>query len=363
MPGVREMDTFCVLRTDQRWYTQNHVPTHQFYNQLAQLHEENVRAVQQGESRSLLRDLKKCGLVIQRSPTWSERSIKFFVATRLDEGAGNASVEDAVVSIFQSQCQKLKIRYPSIYRGYGFCSILFKGQLPCSDYFRIADLINALSDQAAYTRTQTYLAHGPDHVIGDEVIGARTFASLRGVDLFAQSMVPMLYQDLSVDRAPIERFINDSVRTRPNLTQSDVILVGEYLDAYVKKDALKMASVLKAFFGNTERYLRDNHQLFFNRLNHEPKAVYQQCKITKRPQDLTLSELLTLYSSVVKDADLTLFSGWPEMADLRNDVVHEKLELTEQWDIVLERLLRRLPQMREILSLVGRVTGQEYRGK
>lgn len=96
----------------------------------------------------------------------------------------------------------------------------------------------------------------------------------------------------------------------------------------------------------------------------QPKVIYENLKITVKPNRLDLSHLLTIYSYLAGHYQKTaeLFRGMDTLTQLRNDVFHKNIDISEQWEAVLDRMLTDIARVRPIVSHVEKTTGCLYDG-
>jgi hypothetical protein len=372
VPGVHHVNIFFVTRTEQRWYTQLQPPAPTFRDSLLKLHEDVILELQQDRNRTLQKQLELAGLIFTRRRIRAQSHIKFFVALTLEDGAGNDQVESEVVEVLRKylQRQKKDIKFPSVYRGYGFCNILIKAQVHTRSYYLISALLEKIVEpfESRRARTETYLVRGPDHIVGYETIGTSTFIALEGVQTYSRALLPELYEDASIPRdvrIKINRFIQDKVRGSLDLTQRDIKLFHDYAMAFARQDGDGMKQVVARLYGSFEQYLRESHESFIvNAAKCEPREIYEATHIDVKPDKFALSQLVTIYSYVTKRYlnDPKLFSGSDEFTKLRNDVVHNKVDVLKIWDAVLERLLKDTGRLRPIIQVVERITSLDYEG-
>jgi len=352
--------TFSVNRIDKRWYSDREIDR----DLLGDLdNEDTISAVQAGESPALLQKLLDKGVVLTRPQA---SNINFFVAINLEEGSD--ALHDEVLALIKSEFlhNTTDIKNTSIYRGFGFCSILFKGQV--ENFFNIAQLPNWIGERfkAFGATTETYLVHGPTHVIGGEEIGQATFLALMGRDIFVQAIIPELYDSSSPKRSSVEDFLINEARKR-QLTQKDKKLLHDYLVGYLADDPTQMAKTLFTFFYELESYLRDNHKEFIGRKTQQPvNELYKKANIEEGKKYPSLGDVLHLYSLAIKltdqGEDELLTGDWEDLAKLRNEVMHGGVDILSDWNELLKRLLKYLPRVRQLLPLIEGITKKAYSG-
>ena len=132
---MRTLTPFAVTQIDKRSYWRDGPEQGLNRDLLQSLDAQAIRQVQSGENPKLLGQLLQGRLVMERQGNTSP-TVKFFVAV---------NIEDATRSLQEATSQKIRqflatnagITETSLYRGYGFCSILLKGQV--ASFFSIAD--------------------------------------------------------------------------------------------------------------------------------------------------------------------------------------------------------------------------------
>jgi hypothetical protein len=354
--GYNSVHQFRVEEIDRRWY-QSEVDA----ELLSSIHDDIIRELQAGQNPELLKTFLDKGLVLQRGPTGR---ISFFVCLKTHYGI---DLREVVGAIEQYLDGHPSIQQVSIYRGIGTdYSILVKGQV--ENYFNIAGLPNWIGSQRFVAYTETFLAHGANHVIGDEMIGEGTFLALRGRHLFVQSIIPELYDLQSPKTVSVALFLIENVRNQ-TLCSGDKQLLRDYLLAYLEDRPTKMESVISSYTSHQERYLRENHEEFIGRKTGKPvKEIYVLTHIPENSwKHLTLYYLLQLYSFTINMADDSkdhenLVGRWDDLPQIRNDIAHLRLEIESSWSALLARLIRYLSRLRQLHRLIEAVTGNRYNG-
>jgi hypothetical protein len=323
-----------------------------------------IRAIQTGQDLELLQRCIDGNLVITRRQT---NNIGFFTSIYLDDE--NLPINEGVVEAINQYLEDNPgIINVSIYRGYGFCSVLIKGEV--EGFFNIAPMPNHIGK--AYkpfgAHTETYLFHRPSHVIGDKTIGAATFYALQGRDLFVQSIIPELYDQHSGKRQIVERLLLTEAH-KLNLTQRDKRLLHDYILGFLNDDSTTLATTLFALFFTLEGYLRSHHKEFIGRKGvGSVNEIFERANIPEpdrtRP---TLKNLLNVYATTIKISDPTgeykeLLASWDGLTDLRNDLMHAKVDIFTNWDKFITRLIPFLPRIRQLLALIETTTGKTYEG-
>ena len=350
---------FAVSRIVRRWYDDRPIEDHL----LEEMNETKLRVVQSGQDLGLYNEL--AGTLIQVRDIFNETTISFFLSINLDarNGTAQAAVVDALIAYLAAN---ESIKNASIYTGYGFCSILFTGQVEVQDYFEIAKLPDSINRQfkPVGIETETSLLLGPARTVGREPIGEATFSGLRGIDLFVRSFVPELYSPefsyASSKRTVIENFINEEARNK-EFTPEDKKLVRSYLIAFLKDDVTQMQSTLFTYLVDLEIYLRTKHAKFIGMKTQKPlKEAYQAASIEQSKKHLALGDLLRLYSMVIMSTDSDskhLCGSWDDLANLRNQVAHGDEEFEKKWKEHLTILFKQLARVRQLKSLIAVVDG------
>jgi hypothetical protein len=95
-------------------------------------------------------------------------------------------------------------------------------------------------------------------------------------------------------------------------------------------------------------------------------AVYEAAEIGKSNDLFTLHECLKIYGVAIKSANLTdklhLCGGWEPLAQVRNAVLHGRVNLVAQWKEQLQKVLSQLPRLRELVALIETETRKKYPG-
>ncbi len=358
--GSHNTYPFAVDYIDQRAHNQPDIDR----DLLEELKEDTIKAVQAGRELPLLQRLIEGNLVIRKKRS---NNVRFFTSIYLDDENQPINV-GVVAAIKQYLRDSPGIRDVSIYRGYGFCSVLVKGEV--DSFFNIAPMPNHIGDlyRPLGAHTETYLLHGASHVAGDESIGDATFFALQGRNLFVQSIIPELYDLQSPNRQAVERLLVSAAH-RLTLTQQDKKLLHDYLLGFLAEDSTQMATVLFAIFHKLEGYLRANHKEFIGRKNVGTfDAICDRANIPPSTRDRpSLRDLLHVLTTTIKLVDTPeqyqqVSANWDEFGQLRNDLVHAKVDVIANWDTLIKRLLQFLPKIRELLRSVEAITGKEYDG-
>jgi hypothetical protein len=347
---IRAHHTFAVSTIIRRWYDRGQRVDKSL---LANLNESTIRGVQSGQNISLLNDLIE-GQVVQVRAKQAENAINFFVAINLEAGT-SAIYDDVVDALHNHWIRVAQIHNASIYRGYGFSQILFKGQV--QDYLRIAEFTNGMIKQfkSVGMNTETFLLHGSSHIIGNEGIGEATFLGLKGVNLFVQSIIPELYTEDFPRRHLVERFVDEEAREK-EFTKEDRKLIRDYLLGFLNDDATQMASTLYTFFAGLEKYLRLNHGKFIGlRTKKSTRDIYKAAGLESSKKHLALGDLLKVYSVAIEDADPNdkeLSGNWDDLANVRNQVAHGDEDFEKKWKEHLKVLFVQLPRLHKLTSTI-----------
>jgi hypothetical protein len=354
--------SFSVTSLDRRWYWRSKPDQDCGIDRdlLESIHDQVIKNAQSGDEH-LLRDLIEGGLVVELDQV-DRQMVRFIVAVSLQENSDRIQ-ETAVEDICGFLDRNREFGFTSVYRGSGFAQILIKGQL--SNYFDLAGLPNWIGKhfQAVGATTETYLVHTPFHQSGNELIGDATFSQIHGKNLFAQSVVPELYNSrYSTRRKPVEQFLVTQVQHK-RLSQRDRRLLRSYLVGYLDESAAEIAKVMSNFFIDVETYLRENHKEFGERVTGKRIGeLYEELHIDKEKK--ALGAIFDVYSLAVKSTgrDPDDLGDLQKAAHLRNDVQHGNVNFLAKWDVLLQRLVDVLPRIRRLLSSVEAVTGEAYTG-
>jgi hypothetical protein len=344
---------FAVSRIVKRWYDNQDIEDHL----LEELNETTLRAVQSGQDINLFRKLVT-GKLIRVRDIFNETTISFFLSINLD--SRNGALQAGIVDALSGYLVNSSIKNASIYTGYGFCRILFTGQVKVQDYFDIAKLPNSINKQfkSVGVETETFLLLGPPYTIGEEPIGEATFRGLRGINLFVHSFIPELYSDNFPQREVVESFISEEARNR-EFTSEDKKFIRKFLVAFLNEDVTQMQSTLFTYLVGLETYLRANHAKFIGKKTQRPlKETYQVANIEISKKHLPLGDLLRLCSMVIERLDTDnehLVGDWDDLANLRNQVAHGDEEFERKWREHLKILFKQLPRVRQLKSLIANV--------
>ncbi|MBA3805192.1 MAG: hypothetical protein H0X14_05710 [Acidobacteria bacterium] len=130
-----------------------------------------------------------------------------------------------------------------------------------------------------------------------------------------------------------------------------------------------MATILFALFHKVEGYLKNTYKEFIGRKGlGQVKDIYEKAHIPDSNRDaLTLVNLLHIYLTAIKLFDTAnefknLQGGWENFTNLRNDLMHAKVDVLANWDVLVKRLMPYLPRLRELISLIEETTGKQYDG-
>ena len=348
--SIKAHHTFAVSKIIRRWYERGQdIDNHLLEN----LDESTLRQVQSGQNSTLLNKLID-GQIVQIRDKPTVTAISFFIAMNLDMGT-NAIYDDLIGALNDYLSNNPDVKNASIYRGYGFCQVLFKGQV--QDYFNIAKLTNTISRQfkSVGINTETFLLHGPTHIIGNDGIGETTFLGLKGKNLFVQSIIPELYDDDFSIRHDIERFVDSEARNK-EFTTEDKKLIRGYLVGLLSNDVTQMASTLFSYFTGLERFLRTNHARFIGTKTKRPlKEAYKAIGLEPSKKHLALGDLLRLYSDVIEGTDPQnkhLSGNWEDIATIRNQIAHGDEGFDTKWKEHLKVLFTQLPRLNQLVSII-----------
>ncbi|HEY6292317.1 MAG TPA: hypothetical protein VI455_12270 [Terriglobia bacterium] len=331
---------------------------------LASLDDRKIVEAQEPGSQTLAKLLRD-GLVIERQPV---TAIRFYVGVSFgrDESAIPGVVNRIQEALQEKTGRFTKIFQFSIYRGYGFASILIKGKVKAQDYFSVVELPTWIRTEFSHfdPSTETYLVSGDDKkVVGDERIGKTTLTKVGGKDLFVQSIVPELYYDRGYPKErEVEQFLRSLKSNWPDfeLTPEDKQLLHDYLLAFLepKQGAKEMAKVLYLFFAKLEYDLREGLYPFLNRKKLSFRELSESAKIKKEKGEfLSLGDLVTLYTLAIRKENLQIPLPGSDLAKLRNEIAHgASLMADRQWREILMRLLNELPGTRQLLTTMQNIT-------
>jgi len=358
--SVHGFHTFSVTNVVRRWYdSDQQVDT----TLLRTLTGGTIPKVQTAQNPSLLQKLA-VGQLVQERGSSSSNSVNFFIAINL-ESYSHDSIAGVVEELndYSNQAAPRKIDNISIYNGYGFCQILFKGQAP--NYFDIAPLTNFLSRRfkTVGLHTETFLCHGATHPVGDESIGEATLWALQGRSLFVQAIIPELYSGYFGKRREVEYWLEEAARNS-ELSDEDKKPLHDYLLAYLNDDPGGMMSTLSSYFSKLEGSLRNNHAKFIAmRMQRPQKEVYRLAGIDSGKRSLVLGDLFNIYSVVIQQTDpnnACLAGDWDDLTNIRNMAAHgEEEELLKRWKEHLGILVIQLPRIRQLRALIEQVNKGE----
>ena len=367
----RALLPFAVTSVDYKWYLHQYPNREVDRDQLAMLNGEVVRAVQKNENPVMLRRFIEGNLVVERQEQRIANSIKFFVAINLEDDAP-ASKTDILRGIERFIKEKNLVQFASIYTGFGFCSILVKGQV--NQFFDVATLPNWIGNEYAALgiSTETYLVHGPTHVVGNEDIGDATFDAIEGKNLFIQSIIPELFHSNANIKHEIDLYLREVEHKEPakRLSQHDKRLLHDYFYGLLVGDQTRMAQTLFVYFYSLESYLRENHKVFISKVLRSGPDIgdlYKKINETKESgKFLSLGDLLNIYKLAVERGSLTEnvdgleFGDWQNLVQIRNLVAHGDVDLGRDWHSIIETLLSQLPMVHNLVSLIEKVTDKKY---
>lgn len=360
------LEIFAVNRIENRWYW--HLDDRRGerrvdHGMLETLDEERIRRAQQPGTD--LGELTKANLVIPRPTTdvKSSPTIRFFVGINFEK---QVLAFDTVVDMLKHlQTQFPEIKFPSMYRGYGFCSLLLKGQVEPEHYFNVAKLTTWISttfkDHGTYT--ETYLAHDQYCLAGNEAIGEATLRGIGGKNLFVQSIIPEIY-DPKYSPETVEDFVLKVVKPLDKeLSKPDRRLIREYLLAHLERRPGHMRSVLFGFVSDIESYLQEASRDFVGQaLRRGFEDVAKEAGLREGSSDQrTLGNMLRVlqYAAKLSGSNVDL-GGLDSLGELRNDIVHGRADFAKDWDKLLERFLKVLPQTRRFLHLIEQKTNKHF---
>ncbi len=334
---------------------------------LERLNETMLRTVQSGQNQELLDQLDQGNLIAKRD-IFNGSSISFFVSINI--ASSNSVLNEEVVNSLHGYLSKNLdsanqpiIKNASIYTGFGFCSILFSGQVQVTNYFEIAKLPKFLRAKfkGVGVDTETFLLLGQPYTIGREPIGEATFLGLGGIKLFVQSFIPELYEGEYEQRAAVERLIEEEARNK-EFTLEDRLLIRNYLIGFISGNVTQMESSLFTYLSGLERHLRANHQKFIVKKTQRPlREAYEAAELAPSKKHLALGDLLRLYSQVVAgmESHKHLAGGWEDLANLRNQVAHGEENFEAKWEDHLRILFKQLSRVHQLKSLIESVNKDE----
>jgi len=354
LSGLRTLYPFSVTKIEKRWFWGKDVEADIDPEVLQDLDERKIQTVQSGEDPELLQTLLKAKLVIEREAL--DRHIRFFVAINL-ENVTQELQESVVKALMIYFADNPDLERPSIYTGYGFCSILLKAQV--ENYYDVPKLPNWIGERfrALGASTETFLVHSPRELSGDESIGRATFKAIKGKNLFVRSIIPELYEIPSRRADEIEAFLIAKIHDR-ELRPKDKRLLHDYLLACLHDNAAEMARTIFTFFAELENFLRKRHGEFIGRRNLDMIRLFEELKIIgEKDRFLSLGNALNLCSlaAVRAGAIEPKPPGWGDLVQLRNKIGHGEIDVLWNWQYPVEIMLAYLPKIRWLIHDMERV--------
>jgi hypothetical protein len=341
------------------------------FDLLAKLDGKMVRAVQNDEDPILLGQLIRGRLVVERKKLQAANNIKFFTAVNLEDD-GRAARSDIIKGIERFIINRDVVQFASIYRGFGFCSILVKGQV--NDYFEVSELPNWIGNEYSDfgISTETYLVHGPTHVAGNEDIGDSTFNAIEGRNLFIQSIIPELYDEPDSDiKWEIDRFLREVEHNEPHakdLSQEDKKILHDYFLGLLKDNYSLTAQTLFIFFYSLEGFLRERHKEFISELLKSGPAIgelYKEINFGKAPgKFLSLGDLLRIYKLAIERVKAPeyslLLNEWQDLVVVRNRIAHGDVDFSKDWRDIMTTLVKQLDTIHRLVELIEKITNTIY---
>jgi hypothetical protein len=357
----RTPQSFSVIRVARKSYadgSEEPVLDLKLLDGLFDMH--RIRDVQEGKNPELLDALLKGNIVLRRE-SGGESTIVFFVALSLPAMTVpmHRTVRQAVDRHLQ---EMLSVRRPALYEGEGFSTFLIKGEVICSYYYNIVQLVEWLHEtlRPHGLQTETYLSASREPILhGEEKIDDRTFIEKREKVPIVEAIIPEVYRELSSGSDDMIRFIANQFRGK-EIGPEDRRLFRDYFLGCFQRSVTKASVPLLVFFTELEAYLEKMHSTFAGRIELEPKVVYQAAKIdTGRPS--TMQPLLAFYGHALRLANIPgtedLQGGWNDFIALRNKPAHGRLSLDE-WKPPVGVLLDNLPRVRRLVEVIREKTGE-----
>jgi hypothetical protein len=347
--GLRTLYPFSVTKIEKRWFWGENVEAAVSPEALQDLDEEKIPAVQSGGEPELLSRLLRANLVIAREPF--DEYIRFFVAINL-ENVTHELQESVVRNLKAYFAENVDLERASIYTGYGFCSILLKAEV--KDFYSIPKLPNWIGKQfrALGASTETFLAHSPRELSGDESIGRATFKAIKGKNLFARSIIPEIYETAAGKADGIEAFLVAKVHGR-ELRPKDKKLLHDYLLACLHDNAAEMARTVFTFFAELENFLRKKHGEYIGRRSLNMTGLFEELKINRESDRfLSLGPALDLCSLAAARAGGVppKPSGWGSLVKLRNEIGHGEIDVLRNWQYPAETIVEYSSKIRWLID-------------
>src|ERR1051326_6084358 len=352
---VQDLQIFAVTEIHKRWYDSQ--LTEEGVKLINTLNEGVIKKAQLGDA-ALVDGLSKQHLVIQRGALTSPL-IKFFVAVKFAND--NAGITHGTIrDIEEHIAQDSRIQYVSIYRGYGFASILITGHVNVQDYFHIGDLPHWISERFKHfeASTETFLVMAKEQIAGDAAIGGATFKALTGKNLLVQSIIPELYEGTysQAKKSVVDSFVLKNL-SQIVLTDRDRTLLHDCLLGYINDDPAEMAKTLLIFLVGLGSYLRQAMGEYVGKYSEVGLgALMQQANIAKADSKfLVLGDLLRLYGLSVPEEYQQVVKDLQPLTEIRNGLAHEGTDVLENWEKHLERLVQILPAARRFVEFLQEI--------
>lgn len=353
-----ELRQFVVSRTEYRDGNGGDAAGSIDTSLLDSLDDETIRAVQAGRDAALLERLIKGNVVFRREEGGPD-PIKFFLAINLAQKEIKIQ-KDAVAEIVRHVRTSLPaIGKLSIYRGFGFCDMLVKGEV-VDNFFSIGALGEWISEHlkkyGATTETHISARSGPI-VETPDTISEATFKGIQGTDLFVQSVIPELYARFYSRHKEVEDLL---LPMRSQMTSEHKKLTREYLLGYLQGRPPDMGTALFKYFTELEEFLRHSHGAFAGVNGLVVPQLYEKVGLSvESKKHPTLGHLLNFCSRVVTAASLSdsLTSSWQDLVDLRNKVFHGDYDYMAHWTEPLIVLAKHQMNVGRLVSLISASTG------
>lgn len=298
--------------------------------------------------------------------------IRFFTGIVLPQGIGVEAHKELIEAIrehLKLRDKKGTIKRCSIYAGYGFASLMIKGET--KSFYNICPLIHALGGNLVFLEgaTLTNVVADDDPVECDNISEA-AFEEMKKVDLAVNAIFPELYETKGISddlRREIEDWITKQIIPR-DLIRSQVDDVRSLLKGVLNDREEEIISSLMLVFARSERFLRDKRGVLIGK-TLGPKAERDVLKAAgiapeANKKFLNLGELLNIYSKTLEmagiETDKKIVSGWQLSANLRNQVAHGKADCLRQWQKVLSIFVDFLVRFDRLADIINGVLDSTY---
>ena len=332
--------------------------------------------IQRAQDLSLDLDrLESLALVTRKTPGNGKNLVRFFVAVYF-EGAGQQLFLEDGASYSREVENKIRevatIRDYTIDRGFGFCQMLIKGE--AEDYFSIADVPSWISThyKSLRARTETFLVHRRGHLVGGEKIGLSTFRAIGGKDIFANSIVPQMYDNDRVTPYSPDKIewvkrhltkVRGVAQDTLELSDKDRALLESCMISYLEGDPSIATKALFGVFSDMEAFLRRTYkELLFSKLRLDRDRLLLAARVdSKNLKYLSLGDVLRLLHEGAKELNHNDFGppkGFEQIVELRNKVMHGDFSVED----FTPDTARLIVVLRNTLGRIATALGTEYTG-